>query len=192
MSDKYLIVGLGNPGPRYRHNRHNVGFQVIDHLAARHGLTFTRRQSNAMVAAGRIAGRAVVLAKPRKFMNLSGEPVAQLRRFYQVERSSLLVVFDDLDLPVGTIRLRPAGGAGGQKGMKSIISHLGEEFPRLRVGIGRPPGRMDPADYVLHDFTKEELPLLRETLDRAASAIETWLSDGIELAMSRYNGPASE
>jgi PTH1 family peptidyl-tRNA hydrolase len=193
MSERYLIVGLGNPGRKYKRNRHNVGFQVIDHLAKRHGLRFRRRQSDAFVTGGQIAGRAVILVKPLRYMNKSGDPVAALRRFYKIDPERLLVIFDDLDLPVGTLRLRPSGGSSGQKGMKSIIERLGnQEFPRLRVGIGRPPGRMDPAAYVLQNFGKEQLPSVEETYERAADAIETWLRDGVELAMSRHNGPVLE
>jgi PTH1 family peptidyl-tRNA hydrolase len=190
MSDKYLIVGLGNPGREYRDNRHNVGFQVIDHLAARHGIAFSRMQNGALVAAGSLAGRPCVLAKPQGYMNRSGTPVAALLRFYKVPLDRLLVVFDDLDLPVGTLRIRPEGGSGGQNGMRHIIACLGsQEFARLRVGIDRPPGRMDPAAYVLQDFGADQLPLIREGYDRVADAIETWLRDGVELAMSRHNGP---
>jgi PTH1 family peptidyl-tRNA hydrolase len=193
MSERYLIVGLGNPGRKYKRNRHNVGFQVIDHLAKRHGLRFGRRQSDAFVTGGQIAGRAVILAKPLSYMNKSGGPVAALRRFYKIDPARLLVIFDDLDLPVGTLRLRPSGGSSGQKGMKSIVERLGsQEFPRLRVGIGRPPGRMDPAAYVLQNFGKEQLATVEETYERAADAIETWLRDGVELAMSRHNGPVLE
>ncbi len=192
MSDKYLIVGLGNPGREYKDNRHNVGFQVVDHLAARHGLAFSRKQNDAFIATGMIAGKSVVLAKPQLYMNRSGRPVSGLLRFYKIDRERLLVIFDDLDLPVGTIRLRPSGGAGGQNGMKDIIRHLGgEDFARLRVGIGRPPGRMDPAAYVLQDFSGEQLAVMREVYDRAADAVETWLREGIELAMSRHNGPGT-
>ncbi|HQA68902.1 MAG TPA: aminoacyl-tRNA hydrolase [Aggregatilineales bacterium] len=190
MTDKFLIVGLGNPGREYQHNRHNIGFQVVDYLAARHGLSFTRMQEGAAVATGRIAGQSVVLAKPQKYMNRSGGPVGSLLRFYKIPLDRLLVIFDDLDLPPGTIRLRPFGGAGGQKGMRDIIERLGsEDFARLRIGIGRPPGRMDPAAYVLQDFGADELPIMRETIDRAADAVETWLREGIDIAMTRHNGP---
>jgi PTH1 family peptidyl-tRNA hydrolase len=190
MVDKYLIVGLGNPGRQYQSNRHNVGFQVVDHLAARHGLVSWKLQSKAFVAAGRIAGQSVILAKPQSFMNLSGGPVSSLCRFYKVEIARLLVIFDDLDLPIGTLRLRPSGGSGGHNGMKSIIERLGsEDFPRLRIGIDRPPGRMEPAAYVLQNFGPEQLSSVQETYDRAANAIECWLADGVTLAMSRFNGP---
>ena len=193
MSEKHLIVGLGNPGREYRYHRHNIGFRVADRLAERHGLAFSRQQNGAFVASGSIAGRGVILAKPQKFMNLSGGPVAALAKFYRIPPERLLVIYDDLDLPVGVIRLRPMGGSGGHKGVQHIIERLGTQgFARLRVGIGRPPGRMAPADYVLQDFSADQLPLIDEALERAAEAVETWLSEGIERAMSRFNGPPPE
>ncbi len=186
--EPYLIAGLGNPGPKYTANRHNIGFRCLERLAAAHDLAFDRRQKRARVALGTIQGRRVVLAKPQTFMNESGRAVAPLAHFYKVPLERLLVVYDDLDLPLGTIRLRPEGGSGGHKGMRSIIEHLGsQEFPRLRIGIGRPPGHMDPAAYVLQDFSTEEETLLDEVLERAVAAIETWLTEGIEAAMGRYS-----
>lgn len=190
MAERALIVGLGNPGREYAKNRHNVGFQVIDHLAARHGLAFSRLQNGAAVTSGTIAGRPVVLAKPQKYMNLSGIAVAALQKFYKVTPLDMLIISDDLDLPVGTIRLRPSGSSGGQNGIRNIIERLGtNEFPRLRVGIGRPPGRMGAAAYVLQDFSAEDLAIIESVRDRAADAVQTWLSDGITLAMSRHNAP---
>jgi PTH1 family peptidyl-tRNA hydrolase len=188
----YLIVGLGNPGPKYAANRHNIGFRCLDHLASAHGLTFDKRQKKARVGSGAIDGCQVILAKPQTFMNDSGRAVISLARFYQIPPEQLLVVYDDLDLPFGTLRMRSEGGSGGHKGMRSIIEQLGGQgFPRLRVGIGRPPGQMDPAAYVLRDFSKEEQELLEDLLDRAVVAIETWLAEGVEMAMSRHNsGPA--
>jgi PTH1 family peptidyl-tRNA hydrolase len=185
---RYLIVGLGNPGREYAGNRHNVGFRSIDRLAAAHSLSFNRRQKRASIALGPVLQRAVVLAKPRTFMNKSGGPVAALARFYRVPCDRLLVVHDDLDLPLGTTRMRPLGGSGGHRGMRSIINCLGSrQFPRLRIGIGRPPGRMDPADYVLQDFSADEEILLDRTLEQATAAIETWLVEGVDEAMTRYN-----
>jgi len=185
---RYLIVGLGNPGRKYAGNRHNVGFRCVDHLASAYDLSLNRRQRQASVALGPILRRSVVLAKPRTYMNKSGHPVASLARFYRVPLDRLLVVYDDLDLPLGTTRIRPAGGSGGHRGMKSVIKQLGSRgFPRLRIGIGRPPGRMDPADYVLQDFSKDEETLLDRTLEQASSAIETWLAEGVDEAMSYYN-----
>jgi len=183
-----VIAGLGNPGRQYRANRHNVGFLCLDRLATVHHLSFDRRQKRAEVAAGRIGERRVVLAKPQTFMNESGSAVGPLIQFYKVDVACLLVIYDDLDLPLGTLRMRPSGGSGGHKGMRSIMQHLGtQSFPRLRIGIGRPPGRMDPAAYVLQDFSTEELELLDDTLDRAVATIETWLDEGVEMAMSRHN-----
>ncbi len=185
---RHLIVGLGNPGRKYADNRHNVGFRCIDHLASAHDLSFNRRQRQASIALGPILRRAVVLIKPRTFMNKSGYPVASLARFYRVPLDRLLVVYDDLDLPLGTTRMRPQGGSGGHRGVQSIINQLGsQEFPRLRIGIGRPPGRMDPADYVLQDFSDDDEVLLGTTLEQATAAIETWLSEGVEEAMDQYN-----
>lgn len=188
MSDRVLIVGLGNPGRRYAGNRHNVGFQVLDRLAAAHGLAFSRSQGQALIATGQIANRPVILAKPQTYMNESGRAVAALVRFYQIDMLNLLVVYDDLDLPFGTLRLRPEGSAGGHHGMESIIAALGrQDFPRLRIGIGRPPGRMDPVEYVLQDFDREQQEFLSELYDRAVKAIESFLSEGIVLTMSRHN-----
>jgi PTH1 family peptidyl-tRNA hydrolase len=186
--EPYLIAGLGNPGPRYAANRHNVGFHCVERLGVALGLTFDKRQKQADVALGSFQARRVILARPQTFMNEIGRAVAPLARFYQVLLEHLLVVYDDLDLPLGTLRLRPGGGSGGHKGMRSVIEHLGTlDFPRLRIGIGRPPGQMDPAAYVLQDFSADEEPLLEETLERAVAAIETWLREGIEAAMEQYN-----
>ena len=179
---------MGNPGPEYAANRHNVGFHCVEHLAVAHGLAFNKRQKRALVALGAIGEWRVILAQPQTFMNESGCAVVPLAHFYRVPLERLLVVYDDLDLPLGTVRLRPEGGSGGHKGIRSVIEHLGSQnFGRLRIGIGRPPGRMDPAAYVLQDFSAEEEPLLEETLERAVAAIETWLREGIKVAMDRYN-----
>jgi peptidyl-tRNA hydrolase, PTH1 family len=193
MSERTLIVGLGNPGREYKKNRHNVGFQTVDHFAARHGLEFTRQQSNAVIASGNIGGQAVTLAKPMTFMNRSGGPVSALMRFYKIEPEQLLVIVDDLDLPIGTVRLKPEGGSGGQNGMKDIIARLStQNFARMRIGIGRPPGRMDSAAYVLQDFSADQQSIIDITYQRANDAIETWLREGIVLAMSRHNAPAEQ
>jgi PTH1 family peptidyl-tRNA hydrolase len=184
----YLIVGLGNPGPKYAANRHNVGFMCLERLAAAHSLTFDKRQKRAHVALGAIRGLRVVLAQPQTFMNDSGQAVVPLAQFYQVPPARLLVVYDDLDLPPGMLRLRPEGSSGGHKGMHSIIEQLGSsDFARLRIGIGRPPGQMDAAAYVLQDFSADEMPLIEKALERAVAAIETWLVEGVVMAMSRHN-----
>ncbi len=194
MTDKYILAGLGNPGREYRLNRHNAGFMALDRLAARHELKgFTKMQSRALITTGRVVGAAVVLAKPQTFMNLSGQPVAALVRFYEVPLERLLVCSDDIDLPLGTLRLRPEGGSAGQKGLASIIEQLGTEaFPRLRLGVGRPPGSKAAAGYVLRDFRGEDAEVMALALDKAVDAIECFLRDGIQLAMSRFNGPADK
>lgn len=189
MTETYLIVGLGNPGREYRATRHNVGFMLLDHLAVKLDLRFTRLQSRALVASGHYEDRKVLLAKPQTFMNLSGQAVQSLVRFYKLPLDHLLVVHDHLDLPLGTLRIRPDGGAGGQRGMESILARLGtDDFPRLRLGIGRPPGQMDPAAYVLQEFSDAEQAVLSEMLQRAVEAVLTWLTEGLEAAMNRFNG----
>lgn len=186
--ERFLIVGLGNPGRQYKHNRHNVGFMTVDRLAAAHGLAFTRRQGKALVTSGRVGGAAVTLAKPQTYMNASGEAVASLVRFYSAPLDRLMVCFDDMDLPVGAIRIRAEGGSAGQKGVQSIIQRLGTQaFARLRIGVGRPPGRMDAAAHVLRDFGDEEAEIIGATLDRAVEALECFIADGIQAAMNRYN-----
>jgi PTH1 family peptidyl-tRNA hydrolase len=186
--ERWLIVGLGNPGQRYVHNRHNVGFQCVDQLARTHGLTFTKRQSRGWLAFGEIDERAIILLKPRTFMNDSGRSVAPVARFYRVPTARLMVIFDELDLDLGSVRLRPKGGSGGHKGMRSVIAELGsQDFPRMRIGIGRPPGRMDPSDYVLQNFREDERPIIEEIYDWTVSAVECWLRDGIEIAMTNFN-----
>jgi len=187
--DRHLIVGLGNPGRRHAFNRHNVGFMAVDRLAARDGIELKRVQSKGIVGVGRLAGLPVILAKPQTFMNLSGESVGALAAYYRIPLVRMLVIYDELDIPFGTIRLREKGSAGGHNGMRSILQHMGGEFPRLRLGIGRPPGRMDPAAFVLQDFGRDELPLVSEMLNVAVEAVESFVRDGINLTMSRYNGP---
>ncbi len=186
-SDKFLIVGLGNTGRKYQRNRHNVGFMIVDRLAELHGISVNRVQNKALVGNGRIANQSVILAKPQTMMNLSGDAVGPIANYYNIPPANVLVIYDELDLPFGTIRLREKGGAGGHNGMKSIINHLGNDFPRLRLGIGRPPGRMPPAAYVLQDFAKEDAPVVVELIDTAVQAVTTFLTDGIDLAMSRHN-----
>jgi PTH1 family peptidyl-tRNA hydrolase len=185
----FLIVGLGNPGRQYAANRHNVGFMVVSRLAEKLGEQFNRMESRALVAKALYQVQRLILAKPQTYMNGSGNAVRSLLRFYKIPAQQLLVVFDDVDLPLETLRLRADGGSGGQKGMQSIIEQLGSEaFPRLRVGIGRPPGRMEAADYVLQDFPKSEQELLDLTLNRAVDAILIFVRDGLDKAMNQYNG----
>jgi PTH1 family peptidyl-tRNA hydrolase len=189
MTETYLIVGLGNPGREYRETRHNVGFMLLDRLTVKLKTRFTRLQSKALVASANYQERKIILAKPQTFMNLSGQSVQGLIHFYKLPLENLLIAHDDLDLPVGTIRIRPDGRSAGQKGMTSTIERLGtDEFPRLRLGIGRPPGQMQAPDYVLQDFSDAEMTDVSETLDRAVEAALTWVTDGLEAAMNRYNG----
>lgn len=189
----YLVIGLGNPGREYRDTRHNIGFLVIDTLCAALGASLNRVQSKALVGTGIIEGRKIIMAKPQTFMNLSGQAVGGLVRFYKVPVRQLIVAHDDLDLPFGTIRMRPGGGSAGQKGMGSIIQQLGtQEFARLRMGIGRPPGRMDPSAYVLQRFTSAEQEVLRAALDRAAEAVRAFVCRGLDTAMNQYNGGLPE
>ena len=183
-----LIIGLGNPDRRYRNTRHNVGWEVIDRLAHRLGIAVNQEDGWATVGSGTVARRRVLLAKPKTYVNLSGTAVADLRRGHRVKVADLLVVVDDLDLPLGRLRLRPGGSHGGHNGLRSIIDALGSDaFPRLRVGIGRPPAGMDPADFVLTPFTVEERAVMEVALDRAAEAIDTALREGLPVAMNRFN-----
>lgn len=191
MTETYLIVGLGNPGREYRETRHNIGFMLIDRLSVRLNARMRRMQSKALVGSVMHGGAKLILAKPQTFMNLSGQAIQGLVRFYKIPLENLIVAHDDLDLPFGTLRLRPGGGAGGQKGIRSTIQQLGtQDFPRLRLGIGRPPGRMDAAAYVLQSFSSGDEQILSETLDLAADAALTFIKDGIEKAMNEYNGSA--
>lgn len=184
-----LVVGLGNPGAEYAKTRHNVGFQVVERLASRLGAEFARHPGRALVARVEVSDASVVLAKPQTFMNLSGFSVAALIHWYHLNPyKDLLVVYDDLDLLPGMIRLRPRGGAGGHKGVRSIIEQLGtQDFCRLRVGIGKPEFG-DAHRYVLQEFTAEEWELLEVTLERAADAVECFAEEGIVTAMNRFNG----
>jgi len=186
-----LIVGLGNPGRKYRRTRHNIGFMAVDRLAERLGAKFSRVRHKALIAEIHYEGKKLILEKPQTYMNRSGEAVSALVRYYTIPLSHLLVVYDDVDLPFGRQRLRPEGGAAGQKGMKSIIQQLGTEaFPRLRLGIGRPPGRMEMAAYVLQNFSAREAEALTFLLDRAADAILSFVQEGVEAAMTRFNAPS--
>jgi len=186
-----LIVGLGNPGREFAGSRHNVGFDCLNFFARWQGMRFGRQACRARVAVGRIEGREVILAKPRAFINLSGEVVARLVCRFEIPLSSLLIVYDDLDLPLGRIRLRARGGAGGHNGMKSVIAHLGsEEFPRLRIGIAPPenrPERLRTPEYVLGRFPPAERAKLAEILPQAAQAIYCFISEGVEVAMNKFN-----
>ena len=194
MPDRFLIVGLGNPGREFRLNRHNAGFILLDRLVEKHGLLgFSKRQGKALITTGSLGGGPVVLAKPQTFMNLSGEAVGPLVRFYDLPLERLLVCLDDIDLPLGTLRLRAEGGSAGQNGLQSVIQNLGTEaFPRLRMGVGRPSGSKAAAGYVLKDFRGEDLELFKVVLDRAVDAVETFVREGLVTAMNRFNGPTDQ
>jgi len=185
----FLIIGFGNPGREYKDTRHNIGFMLIDRVAVRLNARGMKLQSKAIVTSALYEEHKIILAKPQTYMNLSGQSVQGLLHFYKLPSENLLVAHDDLDIPFGTIRIRPGGGPGGQRGMASTIEWLGtKEFPRLRLGIGRPPGRMDPKDYVLQDFSKDEIKLLPEILDRAADASFEFVMNGLNTAMNKFNG----
>lgn len=185
----YLLIGLGNPGREYQNNRHNFGFMLIDRLAVRLGARGLKVQSKAIVTSTNYEDRRLILAKPQTYMNLSGQSAQGLLNFYKLPTENMLIAHDDLDIPFGTIRMRPGGGPGGQKGVASTIERLGtKDFARLRLGIGRPPGRMDPAAYVLQDFSRDETKILSELLDRAADAALEFVINGLDKAMNKYNG----
>ncbi|MDP9116182.1 MAG: aminoacyl-tRNA hydrolase [Actinomycetota bacterium] len=201
--EKYLIVGLGNPGPRYAGTRHNAGFMVLDLLATRLGGRFKAHKGRADIVEGQLHGSAAstgsgagasgvasaVLAKPKAFMNLSGGPVAAISRFYKIPVERIVVVHDELDLPFGSLRLKRGGGDGGHNGLKSISSAIGHrDYVRVRLGISRPPIRQDPADYVLREFSTAERKELGLLIDRAADAVEAVATQGLEAAQNTYNG----
>ena len=189
-----LIIGLGNPGKVYARNRHNAGFRCLNYFARLHSIRFDHKQCRARVGIGEVGGEKLLLAKPMTFVNLSGTPVACLVRKHDIALSDLLIIYDDLDLPLGKIRLRQSGGSGGHKGMNSIISALGsEDFPRIRVGIGRPQVEGQPisedaiVNHVLSGFSPQEEKLIKPSVARASEAIHCFLSQGMEAAMSKFN-----
>jgi PTH1 family peptidyl-tRNA hydrolase len=189
----WIVVGLGNPGPVYSATRHNVGQMVLDELASRLSLSFKRHKTNSTVAEGRLTpgGPRVVLAKPNSFMNLSGGPVSQLLKFYSAKPANLLVIHDELDIPFDSLKLKSGGGHGGHNGIRDIVSATGTgDFTRVRVGIGRPPGRQDAADFVLKAFTPGEQRTLHNLVGEAADAVESIITDGLASAQQRFHSPA--
>jgi peptidyl-tRNA hydrolase, PTH1 family len=188
-----LIVGLGNPGKEYSTNRHNIGFLCLNHFARLHRITLDRKQSKSRVGTGSVAGNEVVLAKPQTYMNLSGVAVCQLMQRYKLSAEDLLVIHDDLDLPLGKIRIRQGSSAAGHNGIKSIIANLGtQDFIRIRVGISRPAVEGEEKeesiiDYVLGDFTKEDKPVIEETIRRVSDAVTSLLIEGLNTAMNKFN-----
>ncbi|EET61101.1 aminoacyl-tRNA hydrolase [Marvinbryantia formatexigens DSM 14469] len=190
----YIIAGLGNPGRQYAHTRHNVGFDTIDVLAEKYNIKVEYEKGRALTGSGRIEGQSVLLVKPLTFMNLSGESIRALADFYKIDGTSqLIVIYDDISLPPGQLRIREKGSAGGHNGIKSIISHLGgQEFLRIKVGVGEKPAGWDLADYVLSRFSQEERQKVEEALKRAADAAVCLMTDGVEAAMNEYNRKVSE
>lgn len=183
-----LVVGLGNPGPRYAGNRHNIGFLVADELADRIGGKFKAHKGGAEVLEGRLGGHRVALAKPRGYMNTSGGPVSGTAKFYKVAPEDVVVIHDELDLPFATVRLKRGGGENGHNGLRSITKSLGtREYQRVRFGIGRPPGRMDPADFVLKDFGTVERKELAFAIDHCADAVEALVTSGLEIAQNTFH-----
>lgn len=186
--ERWLVAGLGNPGPEYAGTRHNAGYMVADLLAERMGARFKAHRSRNEIAEGRLAGVPVTLAKPRTYMNLSGGPVAALSAFYKIPADRIVVVHDDLDIPFGSVRIKFGGGDNGHNGLRSITQALGtNEYIRVRLGIGRPPGRMDAATYVLRDFSAAERKELPFVIDRGADAVETVLSKGVAVAQNTFH-----
>lgn len=184
-----LVVGLGNPTARYDKTRHNVGFEVIDALADKYNIALDTMKHKGMYGKGKIDGQSVILLKPMTFMNLSGESVALVSSYYKVAPEDIIVIYDDINLDVGRLRIREKGSAGGHNGMKNIIAHLGtEEFPRLRIGVGMKPPKMDLADYVLSHFSEDEQALMNQGYDKACEALKLLLLDDIPQAMNQYNG----
>jgi peptidyl-tRNA hydrolase, PTH1 family len=187
-SDRWLIAGLGNPGPQYAGNRHNVGYMCCDDIAAELGVTFKRDKARVMAATGTMAGTSVVLAKPMSFMNVSGGPVAALRAFYKIPNERIIVIHDELDLAFGSVRLKLGGGDNGHNGLRSVTAALGSrDYYRVRIGIGRPPGRMDPADFVLRDFSPAERKELPEILGRAAESAQILMERGLAVAQNEMH-----
>ncbi len=182
-----VVVGLGNPGPEYKDTRHNIGFMVLEQLAARHRVERQESRYDAIIGEIRINGEKVLLVKPLTYMNLSGRSVQPLVHWHKLNLADLIVIYDDMDLPVGSLRIRANGGSGGHKGMKSVIERLHtEEFPRARIGIGR-PAQHHPADWVLGRFSGTEKELMQSTVNKAADAVETWITAGLSEAMNAYN-----
>jgi len=185
----FLIIGLGNPGREYRDTRHNFGFFLIDRIAVRLNARGMKMQSKAIVMDARYDVNKLILAKPQTYMNLSGQSVQGLAHFYKISLTNMMILSDDLDLPFGTIRIRASGGPGGQRGLGNILERLGtKDVPRLRLGIGRPPGRMDPAAYVLQNFSRDEIRSLSGIVDRGADAVFAFVDQGLDKAMNDFNG----
>ncbi len=188
LIDMYIIVGLGNPTREYQATRHNIGFDAVTRISDEYRIPLDFKKHKALCGKGMIAGEKVVLAQPQTYMNLSGESVKELKDFYKVEPENIIIIYDDISLEPGKLRLRTKGSAGGHNGIKSIIAHLGtENFPRIRVGVGDKPPGWDLADYVLSRFPNDEQPVIREALGKTSEAVKAILTEGMESAMNLYN-----
>jgi PTH1 family peptidyl-tRNA hydrolase len=188
----FFLAGLGNPGKEYEQNRHNIGFMVLNRFATKHGESFSKYEKQALITKFSIEKKRLILAKPQTFMNRSGKAIVPLVRYYKIPLENMLIAYDDIDLPFGIIRIRPSGGAGGHKGLASIINQLGtNKFPRMRIGIGRPPGKQNAASYVLKNFSASESDDLEIILETSCEAMIVFLQDGIEAAMNRFNSPSA-
>lgn len=191
--DTFLLIGLGNPGREYRDTRHNFGFMLVDRLAVRLNARGMKVQSKAIVTDAMYEDHKLILAKPQTYMNLSGPSVQGLIHFYKIPLTNVMVLSDDLDIPFGTIRIRASGGYGGQRGLASIIESLGtKDFPRMRLGVGRPPGRMDPAHFILQNFSRDEMKAISEILDAGADAVLEFVKNGLNASMNKFNGNVSD
>ncbi|HHV59635.1 MAG TPA: aminoacyl-tRNA hydrolase [Clostridiaceae bacterium] len=188
MEDLYIVVGLGNPGPKYELTRHNMGFLVVDEISRRHGIKIKKLKHKALYGDGIINGARVLLVKPQTFMNLSGESVREIIEWYKIPTEKLIIIYDDIDIEPGKIRIRPKGSAGTHNGMKSIIYQLQtEDFPRVRIGIGKPPEGVELYDYVLGTFDLNEARVIEKSITLAADSVESIIADNIESAMNKYN-----
>ena len=189
MEKLTVIAGLGNPGNKYENTRHNVGFSTIDLLSSKHGIKVNKLKHKALTGEGTIAGNRVLLVKPQTFMNLSGESIRDIAEWYKLPMENIIIIYDDVDLNVGTVRIRPKGSSGTHNGMKSVIYQMqSDEFPRIRIGIGKAPEGWDLADYVLSRFSADEAGAIRESVERAADAAVSIVSDGVSTAMNQFNG----
>ena len=187
-SSFYMIAGLGNPGNEYKNNRHNIGFMLLNLFAERQREEFSRIESNALVTKTNYGNKRILLVKPQGFMNRSGQAIGSLVKYYKIPHEQILIVYDDVDIALGQIRIRPFGGSGGHKGISSIIDRLGtDNFPRMRLGIGRPPGKKNAAAFVLQDFSTSEVETVEFMLVRAMDGLDEYLTNGIESAMNKFN-----
>lgn len=185
----FIVVGLGNPGEKYKYTRHNIGFITLDYFSNVHRICMNKIKHKAVVGEGMIGEEKVILAKPQTYMNLSGESVYELVNWYKADLSKLIIIYDDIDLDLGKVRIRPKGSSGTHNGMKSIIYLLNsDDFTRIRIGIGKPPEYMDLADYVTAQFNDEDIPLMEEAVKRVSLAIEEIILKGVNSAMNKYNG----